>query len=603
MKLVVSYLLFICVSVISATILGVTLNVINKQVALISLASGVVVALVFLRTKESHFSLGIKKTEIGFWTIFTVICFALFSLRAFIWVIFQAGDSIKVISPNNLGDISLHISFIRYLTNGTEFWPSNHIFPLDKIRYPIGIDLFNSLLTFIGLDLFKSLKLVGLLCSVAVALALLAWGRAFTLAGFLFSGGLAGFLFFKTFVFRDYQAELAWKSLPLSMLVTQRGLLYALPVGLLLLTSWRNRFPSLKQEANENTKPTLPFWVEVLFYSSIPIFHAHTFVVLSLLLTIWFFFLSTKEKIYLIKLLLLSLPLAAFIFFLLSDVNKASSLIHLKLGWMQEKENFLKFWFLNFGIFWPLAILLILEVPPLQGIYKVKQFDLPTKQKIRQGRVMILSAVLVFVLFTNIMMSPWEWDNCKLLIWPYLILLPYLWENLISLWNAYARYITCFILFFSGFICIFGGFPDNKGYEIFRFSEVSKTEQILRNIPSQYRFASYPTYNHPLLFWGRKVVLGYPGWMWSHGYNTKEIEKKLKALMMGDENWKKIAEELDVKLIYWGTREMKEYNLSKRPWEKEATKIASGTWGEIYDVFGSLSGSIIFQTEDQNGEE
>ena len=41
--------------------------------------------------------------------------FALVSLRAFLWLVFVEGDTIKVLSPNNLGDLALHLTYIRYL--------------------------------------------------------------------------------------------------------------------------------------------------------------------------------------------------------------------------------------------------------------------------------------------------------------------------------------------------------------------------------------------------------------------------------------------------------------------------------------------------------
>jgi hypothetical protein len=65
-----------------------------------------------------------------------------------------------------------------------------------------------------------------------------------TNAGFLFNGGIAGFQFFDTHKFLDYQGDkaIAWKSIALSMFVTQRGLLYAIPAGVLLLWHWRETF-------------------------------------------------------------------------------------------------------------------------------------------------------------------------------------------------------------------------------------------------------------------------------------------------------------------------------------------------------------------------
>ena len=70
------------------------------------------------------------------WTV--IVTFALFSLRAFLWLIFTDGDSIKVLSPNNLGDLSLHLTYIRLLANGASFWPDNPIFTGGKLTYPLG---------------------------------------------------------------------------------------------------------------------------------------------------------------------------------------------------------------------------------------------------------------------------------------------------------------------------------------------------------------------------------------------------------------------------------------------------------------------------------
>jgi hypothetical protein len=47
----------------------------------------------------------------------------------------------------------------------------------------------------------------------------------------------------KTLKFLDYQGgnKIAWKSIPLSMFVTQRGWLYAIPAALVLLWHWREK--------------------------------------------------------------------------------------------------------------------------------------------------------------------------------------------------------------------------------------------------------------------------------------------------------------------------------------------------------------------------
>lgn len=583
MKWLVAYLTGIATSVISGVFLGFFFNGLNKEMAYISLTIGLLVAILVIR--NAKFSSGLEKKDFSFWSVFTICAFSLFSLRAFLWLIFRVKDSIKVLSPNNLGDISLHINFIQYLANGISFWPDNQIYAGEKIHYPIGMDLFNSLLVLAGADLFQSLIWIGLLSSLGTMLALLIWGRSFTLAGFLFSGGFIGFQFFHFFTFQDYQTELAWKSIPLSMFVTQRGLLYALPAGLLLLSSWRERYFNSKKKSDSTRaccSTPLPFWIEILLYSSMPIFHIHTFIFFSFLLGIWVLFIPKDKKLSLLKFVLLSIPLATFFMLLLIDFSKTSSMIYLKWGWMQEKENFFRFWLLNFGMFLPLVTLLLLEIPYIPGVSKKESNNL--SEQFKQNRMFTIPAVFLFVLFCNVMMAPWAWDNCKLLIWAYLILLPYLWENLISTWNIFCKYWICFILFFSGFVCICGGFNSAAGHEIFRYSEVTEVNQAIKNLPIENRFAAFPAYNHPLIFCGRKVVLGYPGWIWSHGYKLEPHNKKLKKLMLGEDGWQNAAKELGVRYIYWGYRENEEYKNSKRPWELTAKKIASGNWGEIFDL-------------------
>ncbi|MEA3187107.1 MAG: hypothetical protein QOD99_937, partial [Chthoniobacter sp.] len=104
------------------------------------------------------------------------IVFALFALRAFCWLVYPSDEAIKVLSPNNLGDMSLHLTYIRYLANGARFWPANPIFSDTPLHYPIGMDLFNALLTLLQVDLFRGLIWVGLIGCGFCAITLHRWG-------------------------------------------------------------------------------------------------------------------------------------------------------------------------------------------------------------------------------------------------------------------------------------------------------------------------------------------------------------------------------------------------------------------------------------------
>src|SRR5438034_3789516 len=219
--------------------------------------------------------------HVWFWAV--AVCFAMFAVRSFCWLFYIDGSDYKIQSPNNLGDLSLHLTLIKNFANGVALWPDNPIYVFSKLSYPAGIDLFNALLLLVHVDLITGLVWVGLVASLATFYAFFRWGRTFAVAGFLFNGGIAGFQFFQTFKFLDYQGgnKIAWKSIPLAMFVTQRGWLYAIPAGLVLLWHWREKFFSEAPVAGANLsavasakaddpgharadkRGSLPFWVEL----------------------------------------------------------------------------------------------------------------------------------------------------------------------------------------------------------------------------------------------------------------------------------------------------------------------------------------------------
>ena len=94
----------------------------------------------------------------------------------------------------------------------------------------------------------------------------------------------------------------------------------------------------------------------------------------------------------------------------------------------------------------------------------------------------------------------WGWDNTKLIIWAYFICLPFLWRELILKWPWPLRAGVCFVLFASGFVSLIGGLATGRpGFDIANRTELEAVATVVRELPIKERFATYPTYNHPLL--------------------------------------------------------------------------------------------------------
>src|SRR5947208_5391790 len=653
---------FFNLSTIAGLVLGIIAGGLTPLVAAVSLLFGGAIALYLLVSESARVhALEVpavqakgSKSKISaqspsgfakyrdFWKWAVAACFTVFALRCFCWLLYIDGAELRIQSPNNLGDLALHITHIRYFANGVPLWPANPIYTFSQhLRYPAGADLFNALLSCVGVDLIRGLVWVGLLASVATFYAFYRWGGGFAIAGFLFNGGLAGFQFLRNFKFVDYQDvnNIAWKSIPLTMFVTQRGLLYALPAGLVLLWHWREKYFRSKEDRHRSGP--LPFWVELSLYASMPLFHLHTFMALSIVLVCLFVAGDPQIRGHILTLVLSALIPATFFVWLISDHFLAGSVLEFHPGWAQNegefKMSFFRFWFFNFGILVPLVLTLIgLIAWQLYQSHQTRRLELSAtiaiglgafalsvwrfgkhgfarswvivilfalillawlaariaksgfgwEKKLPEEIAFIFAATAIFIFFFSIKTAPWIWDNLKIGIWAYFIVLPFLWRQLIMQWEVPVRVAVCFALFTSGFVSLFGGLAAGKGgFGFANRGEVDAVGWAVRKMPLEARFAAWPTYNHPLLLSGRKVVMGYPGHLWTQGFDEYgKTSEQLTKLMDGAPNWADLARTLHVRYIFWGREEKTNYASSTRPWEKTATLAASGTWGAIYDI-------------------
>ena len=696
MKWVAAGITFVNLSVVCGLLLGLAGRGLNTVSAALALVCGAAFAIAaFLGTRDSAVrqksandpatqqklrkpsgsegtqnaipSALMRYRRVWFWAV--AVCFAVFAVRSFCWLLYIDSSELKIQSPNNLGDLSLHLTLIKNFANGVALWPDNPIFVFSKLRYPAGVDLFNALLSLVHIDLLIGLVWVGLLSSLAIFYGFYRWGGTFAVAGFLFNGGIAGFQFLKTFQFLDYQGTaadiahkpIAWKSIALSMLVTQRGWLYAIPAGLVLLWHWREKFfsPATVTGGNDPGQATavtargynkgpLPWWVELSIYASMPLFHLHTFIALTIVLVVGLFFERATELKFIVSLVrnegmagiarLISHPkmwpeifrdapirrhaaallIAAFIpatFFvwLTTDQFHAASVLKWHPGWAQDSTElgapffklgpkdfgsstsfglllqktwngviapFFQFWLPNFGLWVPLALGLV-------GLCVWRIW----KGKWRWGDrppadiAFVVAAVVIFAFGYFVQTAPWEWDNLKLMVWGYFLILPFLWSDIIGRWAFPERAATCLLLFGSGFVTLLGGLSaGHPGFGLIERARLDRIGTALRPLPLEARFATYPTYNHPVLLQGRKVVLGYPGHLWTEGFDYGKANDQLTTLMNGAANWRDAAKALGVRYIFWGQDERTNYQSSSRPWEATAFLVASGDWGAIYDL-------------------
>jgi hypothetical protein len=305
---------------------------------------------------------------------------------------------------------------------------------------------------------------------------------------------------------------------------------------------------------------------------------------------------------------------ASFFVWLVTDHFRAASVLEWHPGWAQDSQEFaapyfrmggtanfgsstmfgsllqktwngvispfFQFWLTNFGLWIPLALGLVVLVG--WRIWKTgwRWGDRPPADV-----AFVVPAVLIFSIGYFFKTAPWEWDNLKLMVWGYFLILPFLWSDILGRWAFPERAAICIALFGSGFVTLLGGLSaGHPGFGLIERARLDYAGAAMRPLPMDARFAAWPTFNCPVLLQGRKVVAGYPGHLWTEGFDYTQVNNQLTALMNGAANWRDAAQSLGVRYIFWGQDEKANYQSSSRPWEATSFLVASGDWGAIYDL-------------------
>ena len=534
---------------------GLTLGALAPLVSLAGLTVGIGIGIAAARS-SAHTADGE-----GRWSTLDVAALAAFAAAAwchFGRIVFERDGALLTPLPYNLGDLPLHWTYVQFLAGGAAFWPENPILTGERLRYPLGVDLLTAALVQLGAPLRLLLPAFGLGCSALAALALHRWARALAVAGFLFSGGLAGFELLWTARLEDYQATLAWKNLFLALFVPQRGLLLGLPAGLLVLWSERERL--LRRGRG------LPKWVAGLLWGALPMIHLHTFLLVSVVIAVWAVGAGAVRRAS--GPLLWALAPAAFSVWEVTGGFGVASLIGWQPGWLSGPGGPIVSLLLNFGVFVPLALVAL---------------AVAWRERRREELLLLGPSLALFAALWFFRLAPWAWDNTKVLLWCYLLALPAVESMVLRRLPTLARGAAVFALLFSGAVSVLAAsLGRGPRLEVLDLDEYGGVCGALADVPRSERIATAPTFNHPVALCGHPLVAGYAGHLWSHGHEASEVQHRLSRLMRGAPGWREEARRLRARLLFWGSRERVAYGDSLRPWEESTPVLAAGAWGGIY---------------------
>jgi len=581
------FLVHCVVSVWMGLLLSVLFGQLSPLISCISLLGGSLVAtfcwqiLKTLNNGQAGERSEASKGPWAFFEFFLLTVFAYLVYRHFGWMLYVVGAEIRTLSPNNLGDLPLHLGYIRFFANGGEFWPINPGFSAEPLRYPFAVDFYSALWEVLSVPSSAHLFLFGLITSSAAAFFLLRFGGGWALGGLFFSGSWVGWEFFAQGRFVYDESMNAWKNLFLSVWVTQRGFLLALPLGLLVFGSVRRLINGQIVWSQRELRFLGCAWGSLAFI------HLHSFFVISILLgsLVLIHHRSFVPSRLITQLLPPAVFLAAPVVYFSTDGFSKASTVHLSIGWMRDSlaasQSIPHFLFNNFG---PIYVV-ILCLPLLISATHHREMAAKRFALLKEWTMLMLLAIF----FLNVMVAPWPWDNIKVLLWIYLGFLGLIHAGFEPLQRHVGvqllQVVLAVVLFFSGFVVTLRSV--NASVHAVRIGstlEVANAQEAIRRVPQAAIFAAAPTVGHPLVFLGRVRALGYEGHLWSHGIEATRQKSELRAMMLGLDNWREAAHRLGATHVFWGPMERAEYGDLQQAWKSVLPNLSTVAGYEVYEI-------------------
>ncbi len=498
------------------------------------------------------------------WDFLLAGVIGLAALSHALFYVYESQGEIWIRNLNLNGDLPFHWHMVEYLSRAPDFWPGNHIYGLDRLRYAFGVNYLSALLHRHGLPIETALALPLLLSIVAVFQQLWKWAGLWAVVAFFASGGGWWLPLHQWQELWGPGDQVAWKNLFLSILTTQRGFWFALPAGIFWL-----RFLT---EMQKNPWLATPEKWRFIFaiWAFLPFFHLHTFVILTI------FGVATSllsplrqdwKSIVRQSLTWAWIPLG-FIAMSLSFGNANASL-RLVLNWMSEKLPWAYAWGINFGP-WPFVVIFL-------ALALATQLELRGQKIFARGaeaRSFVVWIALGLV-FSHVMLAPWNWDQTKILLWVYLGLSVVTGRVLTRVLPRTVTVLLLFLLHLPGIAQLSGGMGPRMGkHALWTVEDQQAVALLLRELPVDEKILVAPSPHHPVLATGQPIVAGYMGHLWSQGLPISGLEDFLKAWMR-DPSDPVLREgpfhELKSQYLLWGPLE--------REWAGTATPGGDGDGG------------------------
>jgi len=235
----------------------------------------------------------------------------------------------------------------------------------------------------------------------------------------------------------------------------------------------------------------------------------------------------------------------------------ASRFFGWEFGWAHAQENVVWFWIKNTAFFIPLLIIAL----AWRGSEPVVS---------RRLLFFYLPFVLCFVVPNVYKLSPWVWDNIKVLFYWWVAAAPLVALLVARLWRQRISWLRALVVLLviaqtaAGGLDVWRAAVGTERREI-DSDGLAFAELIKLKTPPRALILHAPLYNDPVYLTGRRTFLGYPGHIWSHGLNYDRREAELKRIYAGSAEASSLIVDNGIEYVVVGPlerEEMRKYGLA-----------------------------------------
>jgi hypothetical protein len=498
---------------------------------------------------------------------------------------------------NIWGDWAAHLSFAGSFAYGHNFPPQFPIDPGNHLGYPFMIDFLAANLVPFGSHLTSALVLTSGLLGLALPAVLylaaqrFAGGRAAaTIAVFVFllSGGL-GFIYLVGDIQhgglgtllhlpREYtlnrDLNYQWLNPVLAYIVPQRSTLFGFSLALIvLLLLWI----AIHERLGWRT-----FLFAGVVAGAMPVFHVHAYGTVVALSIFWAVFNRRREWLaFFIPALAIGLPLVVW---MLPPANNSQcgtgpSLggYCIELGWLTGGDFWPWFWIKNTSVFIPLLI--------------AAQF---LRRWFPTGFGKWFAPMWLWFLVPNvIVLQPWDWDNTKFFIfWALLgsVMAGGLLAGLFKRGPGAALFASVLLvaLMLSGALDLArASDPTVSSYQFTDAKGLQVADWVRQNTSPDAIFAVADEHNNPIAtLSGRRILVGYPGWLWTYGvadFIQKGADQRL--ILEGAPTTTDLVDKYGISYVLIGPQELADpRNANIVYWAQYGTRVYTNGEYSVYKV-------------------